>query len=409
MVMTMIEKKDPDQKIVEDDLSDNDPIIELTDEVIIKPEENAKSSLQKDPFTEPDGQIADDDNRIGLTDKSKLESPGDDDVFMMDNGQDKVDGDSTGMINEDALEMAGGETRYNLDEEIELEYESDGDEIDFFSGDDEKAGDHDVIAIPSEASPIFGQDDNGIDMPADIEFEREEGEEIIPVAELDNDDVETDDDIIEITEFDQHFPDDDEEVLEHAGLLDPSGLKDEDFLELFDIEEEAPMEDEEMKKLSDSEEKAVEAELSRFFDDAQEDETGLENNAPQPVEKFSVPDTESDSAMTAAALSSGAGEIDRPDPAFPQDATNEKEAASLPKDQWEKNEHMLKDSPASNAGDSAVVSPEQIDQAIERIVNEKLAGRIEHIIYEIIEKAVKREIDRLKESLLEDSTPDDNL
>ena len=70
---------------------------------------------------------------------------------------------------------------------------------------------------------------------------------------------------------------------------------------------------------------------------------------------------------------------------------------------------MQKDSSASNAGDSPVVSPEQIDQAIERIINKKLAGRIEHIIYEIIEKTVKREIDRLKTSLLEDSTPGDNL
>ena len=70
---------------------------------------------------------------------------------------------------------------------------------------------------------------------------------------------------------------------------------------------------------------------------------------------------------------------------------------------------MRKDSPAANAGDFAGISPEQVDQAIERIINQKLAGRIEHIIYEIIEKAVKREIDRLKESLLEDNTPDDDI
>jgi hypothetical protein len=409
MVMTMIEKKDPDQKIVENDFSDDDPIIELTDEVIIKPEENAKSSLQNDPFTEPDGQIADDDNRIGLTDKSKLESPGDDDVFIMDNGQDKVDGDSTGKINDDALEMTGGETRYNLDEEIELENESDGEEIDFFTGDDERAEDNDVIAIPSEASPTFGEDDNGIDILADIELVREEGEEIIPLAEFDNGYVETEDDIIEITEFDQHFPDDDEEALEQATLLDPSGLEEEDFRELFDLEEEGPMEDEKMRDLSESEEKAVEAELSRFFDDALVDEAGIENKAPQSVEKFFEPDTDLDLAMTAAALSSGTGNIDHSDTPFPQDPTKEKEAASLAKDQSGENEHMPKDSAASKAGDSPVVSPEQIDQAIERIINEKLAGRIEHIIYEIIEKAVKREIDRLKESLLEDSTPEDKL
>jgi hypothetical protein len=113
--------------------------------------------------------------------------------------------------------------------------------------------------------------------------------------------------------------------------------------------------------------------------------------------------------LTAAARSSGFGKIDLPDIPFSQDPTNEKERAPLPKDQSEKEDHMQKDSPASNAGDSPVVSPEQIDQAIERIINEKLAGRVDHIIYEIIEKTVKKEIDRLKAALLEDSTPEDNL
>ena len=419
----MIKKKDPAQKIVEDDFSDDDPIIELTDEVIIKPEEDRKvvspkttdfipSKVDKDPsYGDDEGFIVFEENsKSSLHNDPFIEAEGqnaDDDVFIMDNGRDEVDGDSTAIINDDAIEMTGDEIQKNFDEEIELEYESDGEEIDFFAGDDERTEDNDVLAMPSEASPTFGEDDNGIDMPADSEFEREAGEEIIPPAEMDKVDVETDEDIIEITKFDQHFPDDDE-VSEHAGRLDPSGLEDEDFLELFDIEEEGPMDDEEMRELSESEEKAVEAELSRFFDDALEDETAIENNTPQPVKKFSKLDTDLDLAMTAAALSSGPGKIDRPDTPFPQDPTNKKERASLPKDQSEKDDPMQKDSLASNAGDSPVVSPEQIDQAIERIINKKLAGRIEHIIYEIIEKTVKREIDRLKASLLEDSTPEDS-
>ena len=327
--MTMIEKKDPNQKTIKDDFPDDDPIIELTDEVKIKP-----ASPKTDDFMPP-----------------KVDK----DLSFGNDGQDEVEGDSIAIFDDDAIEMTGDDTQNNFDEEIEIEYQIDGDEIDFFSGDDEMA-----------------------------------------------------EDIIEITKFDQHFPDDDE-VLEHAGLLDPSGLEDEDFLELFDIEEEGPMDDEEMRELSESEEKAEEAELSRFFDDALEDETAIENNTPQPVEKLSKLDTDLDLTMTAAALSSGPGKIDRPDTPFPQDPTNEKERASLPKDQSEKDGPMQKDSLASNAGDSPVVSPEQIDQAIERIINKKLAGRIEHIIYEIIEKTVKREIDRLKASLLEDSTPGDNL
>ena len=349
--MTMIKKKDPNQKTIKDDFQDDDPIIELTDEVIIKPAEDRKATSPKtDDFIPPkvdkDPSTGDDEGFIVFEEKAK--STLQNDPFTEADGQ----------IDDDAIEMTGNDTQNNFDAEIEIEYQIDGDEIDFFSGDDEMA-----------------------------------------------------EDIIEITKFDQHFPDDDDddEVIEHAGLLDPSGLKDEDFLELFDIEEEDPMEDEEMRKLSEAEEKAVEAELSRFFDDALEDETEIKNNAPQPVEKFSGLDTDLDLAATAAALSSGAGKFNRFDTPFPQDPTNEKERASLPKDQSEKDDLMQKNSLASNAGDSPVVSPEQIDQAIERIINEKLADRIEHIIYEIIEKTVKREIDRLKASLLEDSSPEDNL
>ena len=362
MVMNMFKKKDPDQKIIEDGISKDDPIgddpiIELTDEITVNPEEDRKPvSPDNDDFILPE------------VDKAP---PFEDDEGMI-------------VFEENANSSM-------------LEYESDGDEIDFFTDDLEPAADDDIIAMPSEASPTFGEDDNGIDMLADIEFEREEGEGIIPMAELDNDDVETDDDIIEITEFDQHFSEDDDETLAHAGLLDPSGLKDEDFLELFDIEEEGPMEDEEMRKLSESEEKTVEDELSRFFDDALEDEPGIGNNASQPVEKLSEPGINLDLAMAAATLTAGTGKFNRPETPFPPDPARTKEG------------HNQKDSPEFNAADLTAVSPEAIDRSIERIINEKLAGRIEHIIYEIIEKSVKREINRLKESLLENTPPKDNF
>ena len=394
MVMNMIEKKDPDQKNVEDGFSDDDPIIELTDEILIEPEEDRKPASPKTDDVIPskvdkDPALGDDEGIIVFEENTKSS--------MLDDFFTNMDGDSTAIIEGDTTDMTGDDTRHNFDDEIELEYDDDEDEIDFFTDDEELDADNDVIAMPSEASPTFGEDGNGIDMLADIEFEREEGDGIMPLAELDNDDVETDDDIIEITEFDQHFSDDDDETLAHAGLLDASDLKDEDFLELFDIEEEGPMDDEEMRELSESEEKAVEAELSRFFDDAQENETGIEDNAPSPVEKLSEPDIDLDLAMTAATLSAGTGKFNRPKTPFPPDPADAKE------------ELNQKASPESNATDLTAVSPEAIDRAIERIINEKLAGRIEHIIYEIIEKSVKREIDRLKESLLEDSPPEDDI
>lgn len=407
--MTMTEKKEPKQKSIEDEFFDDEPIIELTEEVIIKPDEDRKpTSLKTDDFIppkidkEPSFEDEDDESIIVFDKNAKLSSP--EDLFTEADGQ----------ITDDAIEMAGGETRNDFDEKIELEYENEEEEIDFFTGDDERAEDNSVIAIPSEASPTLGEDDKGIDMLSDIEFEGKEGEEIIPFTELDKVDVETHDDIIEITEFDQHFPDDGEEILEHASLMDPSGLEDEDFLELFDIEDEGLedeglIEDEEMRQLSESEEKAVEAELSQFFDDAVEDDSGIENNTAQPAEEISEPDSDLDLAMTVAALSSGTRKFKRPDSTSRQDPSDEKESVSFSKRQSEKDEHLQKDSPESDADGYPIVSPKQIDQAIERIINEKLAGRIEHIIYEIIEKAVKREIDRLKESLFEDSSPDDDL
>ena len=390
MVMNMIEKKDPDQKNVEDGFSDDDPIIELTDEILIEPEQDRKPASPKTDDVIPskvdkDPALGDDEGIIVFEENAKSS--------MLDDFFTNMDGDSPAIIEDETTDMTGDETRYNFDDEIELEYDGDEDEIDFFTDDEDLDADNDVIAMPSEASPTFGKDVNGIDMLADIEFEREEGDGIISLAELDSDDVETDDDIIEITEFDQHFLDDDDETLAHAGLLDASDLKDEDFLELFDIEEEGPMGDEEMGELSESEEKAVEAELSRFFNDARENETGMEDNAPQPVEKFPEPDIDLELAMTAATLTAGTGKLDRPKPLFPPDPADEKDG------------NMQKDSPKPIAGNSSGVSPEAIDRAIERIINEKLAGRIEHIIYEIIEKSVKREIDRLKQSLLEDSPP----
>ena len=345
-------KKDPDRKIAKDEPSDDDPIIELTDEVKIEPGEahKAESSATDDsipPKAETDPSKGEDENLIVFeeNENSSLE----DDPFTED------------------------------------------DEIDFFTEEDELAEDDEIIAMPSGVSPTFGEDNEELDMLTDLEFEHEEDKDIIPTAELDNDEIDTDDDIIEIIEFDRHYEDD--EVIEQAGLANRSAQEDGDFLDLFDADEKGPSEDEQMRELSESEEKAVEDEMRLFFDDVFQEKSEIEDNAAQPVEDFSERDTNLDLTMAAAALSSGVGK---------------KDAASPPKDPSETDEHLRAYSPASNNGDTTSVSSVQINQAIERIINEKFAGRIEHIIYEIIEKAVKKEIDRLKESLLEDRPHEDH-
>jgi hypothetical protein len=52
------------------------------------------------------------------------------------------------------------------------------------------------------------------------------------------------------------------------------------------------------------------------------------------------------------------------------------------------------------------VPADQIDAAIERVITEKFAGKIEGIIYDVIEKAVTKEISRLKSALTGENETD---
>ena len=50
------------------------------------------------------------------------------------------------------------------------------------------------------------------------------------------------------------------------------------------------------------------------------------------------------------------------------------------------------------------IPPDQLEAAIERVINKLVSDKFENILINVIEKAVKNEIDKLKRSLLEDST-----
>jgi hypothetical protein len=67
-------------------------------------------------------------------------------------------------------------------------------------------------------------------------------------------------------------------------------------------------------------------------------------------------------------------------------------------------EPLADSAPAALAG----ASPEQIEKSIERIIQQNFSGKIESMVTETIEKAVSKEIDRLKNILLDDGS-DDNV
>lgn len=58
--------------------------------------------------------------------------------------------------------------------------------------------------------------------------------------------------------------------------------------------------------------------------------------------------------------------------------------------------------PASAVGLPARIAPEELEAAVERVIERKLGGAIEEVVLRVIESAVTREIERLKKLLLED-------
>ncbi|UCF92898.1 MAG: hypothetical protein JSW39_01705, partial [Desulfobacterales bacterium] len=50
----------------------------------------------------------------------------------------------------------------------------------------------------------------------------------------------------------------------------------------------------------------------------------------------------------------------------------------------------------------AVLSSAQLDEVVERVIEQKYSEKIENLIVQVIEKAVSKEIEKLKKLLLED-------
>ncbi len=129
-----------------------------------------------------------------------------------------------------------------------------------------------------------------------------------------------------------------------------------------------------------------------------EDQAGEPEKALFPSD---YPETENaEGATTDEALSGGDTEASTAIPAGSIDT------ARIP-DESPSEEIAPGDAPAGIDSDEFPSVPVgQIDAAIERVINEKFAGKIEEIIYEVIEKAVAKEISRLKSAILGNNEPE---
>lgn len=292
-----------------------------------------------------------------------------------------------------------------------------------------------TAATAEELRKLAEADDlDDIDDDINLEFEDEdEGAEIADIGDLasemetmaleDLEDIAAadDDDIIEITEFDEHFPEEDERKLAHAGVLDVSDEDEDDFLELIEVEEEDTTGDEEVIEFSNSEVQTEEDEIDSFFSETLADEPVFENGEVEPVAE--TPALSTDMAMATASSadedeefdfsldsSEISEQVDRLDTFLADDLDAEPAVASLPSEPEVAS--LVPEPPAEEKAPDAdqpadeepaetvSLTPDQIDAIVENVIKEKLGGNIETIIYDVIEKAVSKEIDRLKGALL---------
>ena len=278
--------------------------------------------------------------------------------------------------------------------------------------------DDDLDDIDDDIDLEFADEDK-VDEIADID-DLESDAETLALADLEDIEAEDDDDIIEITEFDEHFPEEDERKLAHAGVLDVSD-EDDDFLELIEVEEDDSTEDEEVIEFSKSEVQADEDEIDNFFSETLADEPAFENGEMETVEETralstdmamaTAPSTDEDEELDFSLDSSEISQqVDRLDTFLADDLApepevaslpSEPEVASLPSEPPAEAEAPAEDQPPDDEPPQAAsVTPDQIDAIVERVIEEKFGGNIETIIYDVIEKAVSKEIDRLKGALL---------
>lgn len=194
--------------------------------------------------------------------------------------------------------------------------------------------------------------------------------------------------ITEITEFDEQFLEA-EEIDEDPLMLaedEPAEEEEEDDAELLDLEEDEA--DNEIVWLDD-----IAAEAAGDAEDLAEmpeTPTGLEQAEPEPP----LFGQEAESLVREA-----------PEPPRPE--FSPLAAAAVAPLLSPVGSSPAEEAAADDLFGEAPISSEQIDAAVERIIERKFAGRIEAVIVQAIEKTVTREIEKLKRLLLENDPEND--
>ena len=517
----MVDEKDPGRKSADADSLDDEIIIDLTDEVVLKPEEDsaslnltenmseeaqqgaaekARKSPEAEAFDSKESMLdtsttdrGDDDDEA--TQYLELESDELDDILLPEDDhddttdvgppiesaelfdsnelpdieamsgldfedmEDTADGVALDQKDLDSIDDIFASTAEQTTDSVDVSDQEKDDEtatleledIDDYSDliDPHEVDQHN-LPLTEEETLIFEDELDSPDLQDDLDADIDD--EVIPLDGLGDPSDVPEEDVIEIDEFDQHFPVEDETLLKKTGILDSSDPEEDDFLELIDVEEDILSEDQEVVETNDlptdnadelispllEDDSLLSSSDSSFGDDVEDQmlqegrsELDLESTAEEKsvdkkettkppaevleisgetpsISKAFVPQTEdSDFSFDSGSIDQ---QVDQLDTFLTDEAANETNLTAPPAD-YPVNENVKEatsdEALTDGASDDSLIAPiGQIDAAIERVINEKFAGKIEHIIYDVIEKAVVKEINRLKSALLDEDAND---
>ncbi|MGD8945646.1 MAG: hypothetical protein PVI62_03260, partial [Desulfobacterales bacterium] len=323
------------------------------------------------------------------------------------------DDDFFALAEEVSLDFEEEKELFDFDNDSDLEFDEDADIASL--GADQAENDA-IISLADEEPSDFDEDETQFEIDDKGDLESEADTEIIPledskdiIAAAEQKENQEEEEIIEITEFDEHFPTV-KDLVEPEEAFSESKAQPDDSPEIFEIDEESFEQRKETVSLSDSEDERIDHEA--MFD-AQSD---LENNITDKLEKLAAmePDDVMSAALAASVtdkadlISDSKEEFTETDPYISELSATEPDETT-PSEEQPAVEELAIDTEMQQqlTGAALNVTPELLDAALERLINEKFSGRIEKIMYEVIEKAVTKEINRLKEILLDGSSHED--
>jgi hypothetical protein len=242
--------------------------------------------------------------------------------------------------------------------------------------------------------------------------------------------------VMEITEFDDIMSEDDNEMITLLEDREESDSE-EEFLELIEVEEDSLPEamDEKIKEeiiqFDEPETEVEDQELENFINDSLNEEIQIGDELEDdlinslgieagPEINLTDQTSESEEFNFNVDTSEISEKIDRLDTIFFDDTQSETEyndeaaSESEDSDSETQNEDIritevdsLEQPTSGVAPPDLGINPDQIEQSIERFIEQNYSEKIESMITAIIEKAVAKEINRLKNVLMKDNDTED--